>query len=82
MVRIHAFLWTFYLLKIWLVDIFYLFSCLKMTSPKMEDDLNQNRRRPHPKWKTTSPKTEDDLTQNGKRPNTKWKMTPPKNEDV
>ena len=43
----------------------------KTTSTKMEDDLNQNGRRPHPKWKTTSPKMEDD--QNGRR--LKWKMT-------
>merc|ERR1711947_40615 len=39
----------------------------KTISPKMEDDLTQNGRRP--KWKTT--KMEDD--QNGKRP--KWKTT-------
>ena len=39
----------------------------------MEDNLNQNGRRPQPKWKTTSPKMEDDLTQNGRRP--KWKTT-------
>ena len=31
----------------------------KTTSPKMEDDLTQNGRRPHPKWKTTK---------NGRRP--------------
>ena len=37
----------------------------------MEDDLNQNGRRPHPKWKMTSPKMEDD--QNGRQ--TKWKTT-------
>ena len=30
----------------------------KTTSPKMEDDLTQNGRRPHPKTKTT--KNEDD----------------------
>ena len=45
----------------------------------MEDNLNQNGRRPHPKWKTTSPKLEDDLTQIGRRPYPKWKMT--KDED-
>ena len=39
----------------------------------MEDNLNQNGRRPQPKWKTTSPKMEDDLTQNKRRP--KWKTT-------
>ena len=33
----------------------------KTTSPKMEDDLNQNDIRTHLKWKTTSPKMEDDL---------------------
>ena len=38
----------------------------KTTSPKMEDDLNQNDIRTHLKWKTTSPKLEDDLTQNGR----------------
>ena len=32
-----------------------------MTSPKMEDDLNQNDIGTHLKWKTTSPKMEDDL---------------------
>ena len=41
----------------------------------MEDDLTQDGRRPHPKWKTTSSKMEDD--QNGRRPKTN--MT--KNED-
>ena len=37
----------------------------------IEDDITQNGRRPHPKWKTTSPKMEDD--QNGRQP--KWNMT-------
>merc|ERR1711984_68705 len=44
---------------------------MKITPTKMEDDLTQNGRRPHPKRKTTSPKMEDDLTQNGRRPNRK-----------
>ena len=50
---------------------------------KLEDDLTQNGRRPHtkwktisqkngrrthPKWKTISPKIEDDLAQNGRQP--------------
>ena len=43
----------------------------------MEDDLNQNGRQPHQKWKTTSPKMEDDLTQNVRRP----KMKTTQNED-
>ena len=43
----------------------------------MEDNLNQNGRRPQPKWKTTSPKMEDDRIKNGRRP--KRKTT--KNED-
>jgi len=47
----------------------------KTTSPKIEDDLNQNGRRPHSKWKTTSPKMENEQ---------KWrwpKMKTTKNED-
>ena len=46
-----------------------------------EDDLTQNGRRPHPKWKKTSSKMEDNLTQNGRRPQAKWKTTLPKMED-
>ena len=42
---------------------------------KMEDDLTQNVRQPHPKWKTTSPKNEDD--EKWRRPKTKTT----KNED-
>merc|ERR1712208_239548 len=53
----------------------------KTTSTKMEDDLNQNGRRPHPKWKTISPKMGDDLTQNGRRPHPKWRTTSPEMED-
>ena len=54
----------------------------KTTSPKMEDDLNQNDIRTHLKWKTTSPKMEDDLIQNGRRAHPNWKMTSPKMEDT
>ena len=36
----------------------------KMTSPKMEDNLIQNGRRPHQKWTMTLPKMEDGITQN------------------
>ena len=50
----------------------------KTTSPKMEDNFTQNRRRPHSKWKTTSPKMEDDLIQNGRRAHPKWKTSSPK----
>ena len=38
---------------------------------KMEDNLNQNGRRPQPKWKMTLTKMKDDLTQNGSRPEIK-----------
>ena len=42
-------------------DMQQLHIIFKTTSPKMEDDLNQNDIRTHLKWKTTSPKMEDDL---------------------
>ena len=32
-------------------------------NPKIEDNLTQKERRPHPEWKTDSPKMEDDLNQ-------------------
>ena len=53
----------------------------KTTSPKIEDNLTQNGRRPHPKLYTNSPKMEDYLTQNGRRPHQKWKTTSPKMKD-
>jgi hypothetical protein len=50
----------------------------------MEDDLKQNGRQPHKKWKTTSKKKkmednlkkmEDGLQTKGRRPQKKWKKT-------
>ena len=41
----------------------------------MKDDLTQNGKWPHPKWKTTSSKIENDPTQNGRWPHPKWKTT-------
>ena len=49
-----------------------------MTSPKMKDDLTQNGRRSHQKWKMTSPKMEEDLTQNGRQPTIKTTPLPNK----
>ena len=38
---------------------------------KLEDDLTQNGRRPHQKWKKTLPKMDDNLNKNGRQPHPK-----------